>query len=349
MTKKVLIAVLACCLLFTGLFAGLAACTTNNTDTSADSSATSDTAGTSSDQAATDSTTPVATTPGPVTFTDDLGNTVTVNNPQRVVATMGSFAKIWELAGGTLIGASDDAYTYSGYDLTSPDITKVGDFSSLNMETILSLNPDFVIMTGAAAGRPGMAAQTDYKDTLEASGITVAYFVVTDFSDYLHMLNICTQITGRADLYKTNGTDVQSRIDAITATVPADAANKRVIIMTTYSGGVMVQNSSTQTGAILSDLGVTNIADSTPSLLSNFSLEALIATDPDYIFVVPMAVNMDNATQFLDDATSNNPAWSQLSAVQDGHYIVLDPGLFQYKPNENWDQSYQVLYDYLFK
>ncbi|MFR1168438.1 MAG: hypothetical protein ACLSDQ_13165 [Adlercreutzia equolifaciens] len=40
-----------------------------------------------------------ATAPGPVTFTDDMGNEVTVDNPQRVVACMGSFANAWELAG----------------------------------------------------------------------------------------------------------------------------------------------------------------------------------------------------------------------------------------------------------
>lgn len=50
-----------------------------------------------------------ATAPGPVTFTDDAGNEVTVDNPQRVVACMGSFANAWELAGGTLVGVSDDA------------------------------------------------------------------------------------------------------------------------------------------------------------------------------------------------------------------------------------------------
>ena len=50
---------------------------------------------------------------GAVTFTDDTGAEVTVDNPQRVVACMGSFASMWELAGGTLVGASDDAFTTS--------------------------------------------------------------------------------------------------------------------------------------------------------------------------------------------------------------------------------------------
>lgn len=56
-----------------------------------------------------------ATASGPVTFTDDMGNEVTVDNPQRVVACMGSFANAWELAGGTLVGVSDDALQAAGW------------------------------------------------------------------------------------------------------------------------------------------------------------------------------------------------------------------------------------------
>ena len=45
-------------------------------------------------------TAPVPPTQG-VTFTDDLGRTVTVDQPERVAALLGSFAQIWMLAGGT--------------------------------------------------------------------------------------------------------------------------------------------------------------------------------------------------------------------------------------------------------
>ena len=89
---------------------------------------------------------------GAVTFTDDTGAEVTVENPQRVVACMGSFASMWELAGGTLVGASADAFTRSDYDLKSENVQKVGDFANPNLEAIIALEPDFVIMT--RLGRP---------------------------------------------------------------------------------------------------------------------------------------------------------------------------------------------------
>ena len=47
------------------------------------------------------------------TFTDDLGRTVTVEQPERVAALIGSFADVWCLAGGrdTLVAAANDAWT----------------------------------------------------------------------------------------------------------------------------------------------------------------------------------------------------------------------------------------------
>ena len=198
---------------------------------------------------------PAASQAGAVTFTDDTGAEVTVDNPQRVVACMGSFASIWELAGGTLVGASDDAFTLSDYDLKSENVQKVGDFSNPNLESIIALEPDFVIMTSGSGGRGGDSNQADLKAALAASNIPVACFQVTTFADYERMLRTCCDITGRDDLYEQNAQAVSERIKAITAKVPAGEA-PTALVLTTFSGGTRVQASSTMTGAMLADLGV---------------------------------------------------------------------------------------------
>lgn len=290
---------------------------------------------------------PAVTAVGSVTFVDDTGTEVTVDNPQRVVACMGSFASVWELAGGTLVGASDDAFTLSNYDLTSENVQKVGDFSNPNLESIIALEPDFVIMTSGTGGRGGNSSQAELKAAIEALGIPVACFQVTTFDDYLRMLRTCCDITGRDDLYQKNGQETADRVEAVKAKVPADKSST-ALVLTTYSGGTRVQSSSTMTGAMLADLGVKNLADENRSLLKDFSLESVIEMNPDFIFVVPMGNDNAAAMKALEDQTAANPAWATLSAVENGRYITLDPHLFQYKPNERWDQSYQVLFDALY-
>ena len=279
------------------------------------------------------------------TFTDSTGREVTVNNPQRVVAGMGSFAHIWELAGGSLVGASDDAFTT--YDLASPDVQRVGDFSSLNLESILALDPDFVILTSGTGGRGGSSDQSGLAQSLEEAGIPVATFQVTTFDDYLAMLKTCSEITGDTEAYEQNGQAVADRIEDIISHVP-EGAHPSVLLNVTYSGGTRVQNGSTQTGAILADLGAVNIADQNPSLLSDYSLESVIEADPEYILIVPMGNTDDAAAKSLEENTTANPAWANLKAVQNDHYVALSPDLTLYKPCENWDQAYQELYDILY-
>ena len=82
----------------------------------------------------------------PVTV-DDQGREVVVESIERVVTVMGSFAKLWELAGGTLTGVTDDAYTSYGID---KDVQSVGSYTAPNLESIIALEPTLVIMSAAS-------------------------------------------------------------------------------------------------------------------------------------------------------------------------------------------------------
>ena len=290
---------------------------------------------------------PEPAAPGPVTFTDSRGATVTVENPQRVVACMGSFAHIWELAGGTLVGFSDDTLTGS-YDIKSTGAKTVGDFSAPNLEAIIDLDPDFVILTSGSGGRGGSSSQTEIAASLEAAGITCAVFNVTTFPEYLEMLRICCQITGDEAAFANYGQAVADRIEAIKAAVPA-GASPVVLVGITYSGGLRVQAGSTMPGSIVVELGGTNLADVNRSLLSEYSMEAVIEADPDAILLIAMGNTDDAAAKHLAESTAANPAWAQLKAVKTGKYLALDPNLFVYKPCELWADAYQAVFDALYK
>ena len=142
-----------------------------------------------------------------ITFTDALGRVVTVDDPQRVAALIGSFADVWMLAGGSLCAAADDAWEDFGLDCEGA--VNIGGAHSPSLELLLSADPDFVIASSSTASNVQM------QETLEAAGITVAYFDVDNFDDYLQMLDICTDITGRKDLYECNGLQLQRQIEEI--------------------------------------------------------------------------------------------------------------------------------------
>ena len=277
-----------------------------------------------------------------VTFTDDLGREVTVSNPQRVVACMGSFAGAWQLAGGTLVGASDVAFSHYGVD--SSAVSGVGKSTALNLESILDLDPDFVIMTGISDGKHATGvSQEDLESSLDEAGVPVAFFKVTTFSDYERMMGIFCQITGRDDLYQQNVADVRSQIDTDIQTYSVADKAPTVLVVSAYSKGLVVQNSTGMAGAIVRDLGAVNTADENPSLLSDFSTEAVVEADPDYILVLAASDDEATAQQYYEDAVGSDSAWADLTAMKEGRVTMLDAAHFLYKPLDKWAESYEIV------
>lgn len=278
-----------------------------------------------------------------VTFTDALDREVTVEkNPERVASLLGSFADTWANAGGTLCGAVEDAWDDFALDLK--DAVNLGGAHSPNLEALLSANPDFVIASAATS------ADVEMKETLEKAGITVAYFDVDNFNDYLSMLDICTDITGRKDLYKKNGLEIQEQIEEIKDKFNKSnlSEEKRTVLLLRTSSNLLKAKGSEGTvlGEMLSDLGCVNIADSDQSLLENLSVESIIREEPYRIFAVSMGDDeaaFDNLTKTMEE----NPAWGKLSAVENYRLHMMDRKLFNLKPNANWAKSYEKLIEIL--
>lgn len=274
-------------------------------------------------------------------FTDDLGREVTVESADRVACLLGSFTDTWLLAGGDVIAAVDDSWDNQKLHLDE-SVVNLGSSMNPDIEPIIASAPDFVIASGQTKG------QLELEEQLEQAGIAVAYFNVSNFDEYLHMLDICTDITGRKDLYEENGLKVSEEIEEVVKR--ADGSAPTVLYLRASSTSVKAKGSSGSVGSeILYQLGCVNIADSDDSLLEELSMEAIIAADPDYIFVVPYGNDMDAAMQIIDEQLLKNPAWTSLTAVRNGNYYVLDKELYHLKPNARWGEAYKGLADILYQ
>ena len=282
--------------------------------------------------------------PGTVTFTDALGREVSVKKqPKRAAALLGSFADIWVLSGGELCAAAEDAW--EDFALELGDAVNIGGAHSPSLELLISANPDFVIASASTA------SNVEMKDTLEAMNIPVAYFDVDNFKDYLNMLSVCTDITGRKDLYEKNGTELKLQIDAIKSQYAGENIPKekrKILLLRTSSSFVKAKGSrGTILGDMLADRGCINIADNNANLLENLSAEAVIEEEPYHIFVVTMGSNTDKAMASLENMIKENPAWGTLEAVKGGRLHVMDKTLFNLKPNARFAEAYKVLYEKL--
>ena len=272
-----------------------------------------------------------------VTFEDDLGRTVTVERPERVAVLIGSFAHIWYLAGGldSLVAAASD--TWTSFDIPLDEaVINLGSTKQVSLEAVIAANPDFVIAS------VNTDADLALREPLEAMGIPTAYFQVSTVEDYLRTLDILTQITGCRENFERYGTSVLSQVEA--AKEKADGSDPTVLYIRVSGSGCRVKNSENSVlGEMLRDLGAVNIADREDSLLENLSMEVIMQQDPEFIFVVLQSSDPSVAQGVLEKTLLCDPAWDSLTAVREGRFYLMDPALYNLKPNDRWGEAYESL------
>ena len=283
---------------------------------------------------------PAQEQPAAVTFTDALGYEVSLSGWDRVVSLYGSFAEVWLLAGGTLAGTTADAVEERQLAL-GEDVAIVGSVKEPNLEEIIAADPDFVILAA------DVAAQANFHDALTAAAIPHAYYRTDTFEEYLSMLEQFCTFTGRQDLYEQNGLAVRSEIEAVLERVKGRPAPTALLVRA-YSSGAKAKGADNLAGVILEDLGADNLVSRHESLLEELNMEEIIAADPDFLFITTMGSTDEAAMAYMADTFESNPAWSGLSAVKNGRYLLLPRDLFHYKPNARWGESYAYLANILY-
>ena len=271
---------------------------------------------------------------------DDRGAAIPTAAPQRVVSLYGSYAEAWAQAGGTLVGATEDAVSERGMNLGTAQI--IGTTKEPNLERILALDPDLVLLS------LDIAAQVSAAEVLEVAGVPCAAFRVDTWQDYARMMDVFTALTGRRDLYEAIVPPMEAAIAQTIASAQAQNA-PTVLLLRAYSTGVKAKADDNLAGAMLEDLGCINIAGKQPSLLEELTLEAIVVEDPDCIFISVMGGDEEAALAVVEETLGQNPAWQGLTAVQEGRVYVLPRDLFHYKPNARWAESYAYLYELLFE
>lgn len=269
-------------------------------------------------------------------FTDSLGRIVTLQKrPERVVCLTASYAETWMLAGGEVLATTSDALERT--ELALPDnVQVVGTVKDPSYETIIALDADFVLLSA------DIPSHLSLGPVLDACGIAHAFFHVEQIEDYLAMLDICTELTGKEELYYQHGLKVQESINAILASQRPAEDRPTYLLLRSYATNVKAKGGDMMTARMLGDLSLTNICDLYPSLLEDLGMETILNENPTYIFVIPMG-SEERALATMTDLLQTNAAFGELDAVRQGRYHLLPKSLFHYKPNARWEESYAYL------
>ncbi len=285
----------------------------------------------------------VSPEPEKITFTDALGQEFAIEQPERVVVTIGSFADVWLLAGGedTLAATANDAWESYGLDLGETE--NIGSPMKPSGELILAARPDLIIASSLSP------SNLELRETFERAGIPAAYFDVASFEDYLDLLELFTQLTGRPENFTEYGAKVKEQVEEARGLAARSGRAPVVLVLQASGSSVKVKNSEDNVlGEMLSDLGCVNLADRDGALLEDLSLEAIIQGNPDFIFAVYHGTDVAGAQANLEDTLLSNPAWGNLRAVREGNFYTMERRLYNLKPNALWGDAYERLAEILY-
>lgn len=269
-------------------------------------------------------------------FTDSTGKTVTLKEkPRKVAVLFSSFADIWVTAGGE-VAVTVGETVERGFAEDEVLLVDDGAGKKIDTERLVAAEPDLVIYSA------DIEAQTKCAELLKKANIPVAGFIVEDFDDYLFVLDALTDITGKKELYKKYGSDVKAAVDIFKESKPLEG--KRILFIRAGSSArsVKIKKSDDNFAAMmLCDLGAQNIADSNPSMVDNLSLEAVLQSNPDFVFFTSMGD--EKASELYVAEMLKGDGWRELECIKQKNYLFLPKELFHYKPNSRWGEAYEYL------
>lgn len=254
------------------------------------------------------------------TVTDDYGRTVVVPaRPQRVVSLSPAVTEIIYALGAEnlLVGRTD----FCTYPPEAAQIPSIGGISNLNVEKIMSLNPDLII-SGSMVGKK-VTDQMDKMGTPMVCVIEKPRFEA--LYDNIAAIGKLVNKQAAADSL------VESLKLKVETLVTSDISTPNSQLSTCYyvvgfgAGGNFTAGGNTFINDIIRMAGGHNIAENIDGW--SYSLEALVKEDPDYIIV-----RREDSAAFC----SMKP-YNTLTAVRQGHVIGIVSGTIDLQVPRNID------------
>lgn len=253
----------------------------------------------------------------PLTITDSLGREVEISaQPQRVISLGPNMTELMYAleADDRLVGRTD----YCDYPEDAVAIDSIGTLMEPNLELIAELAPDLVIASTHVS--------EEIIDKLDELKIPVVMFYDEEhlsglsqiILDLGHILNVNTE----AKLLEHS---CSSRIQRAARQVERLDAPTLYYVVGFGEYGEFTAGGNTFINDILETGGAKNVAEELEGW--NYSLEALIESDPDIILLPAWAA----------DSFGQEAPYSELTAVKNGNIVVVDDNLFSRQGPRNAD------------
>lgn len=248
---------------------------------------------------------PAEETAYPLTVTDGLGQTVTLDEePDRIVSMAPNVTEILFALGleDAIVGVSE----FSDYPEAALEIESIGGANGYDLEKIAGLEPDLVITNAQVEG---------LAETMAPLEIAVAGYYPQSYNETMDQILQIGVMTNRQEKALEVVTEMEARRAAVLKSV--EGLEKPTVLYEIWGDPLMVAGKGSFISELITMAGGIDVAGEAPPY-SNFSLEDLVAADPDiYIYG-----NVDPS--LTAEVIGQRPGYGDLKAVQNDQVLAID-------------------------
>ena len=266
----------------------------------------------------------------PMTVTDQIGNSVTVEAPAAKVVSgyyISSSACIALGLKDKLVGTEEKVEARPIYQLAAPEligaIANVGSAKAFDLEACIAAEPDLVILPKKAK---------DYAATLTEMGIPAVVVNPESHEQLIEMIRLIAALTGSEDAAEKLIARYDQVLDKLnTLTAPLADGDKPVVYMCNTGTYMSTAPKDMYQASVIRSAGGVNAGDGLEGdSWTEVSYEQILAMDPDVI-VIPTNNFANGQPDFSAADVMADANLANVTAVKNGAVYNMPVGL------EAWD------------
>lgn len=252
----------------------------------------------------------------PITISDNFGNEVIIEEPpQRIVSLSPCNTEILFAvgAGDQVVGGT----TYDTYPPEAVNLSKIGGFSTVDIEAVVNLTPDLVL------AEYGNGEETI--NALKNMNLTVVSLNPKTLDDILDNILLVGNITGNDETSLLLTTDMKQKIENISAqTKDIPDSNKPTVLYVVWHDPMYAAGTGSYPNDLLTIAGGMNIVDGDGWPI--IDLEQIIDRNPEII----ICSGMGGGSYTIMEAITENEVLSTVDAIKNNKvYPISDPNVME--------------------
>lgn len=242
---------------------------------------------------------------------DDLGRNVQIKDvPQRIISLSPSNTEIVYALGleDRLIGVT----TYCNYPPEVKDKPQVSQFSNVDIEKVVALEPDLILADSLH--------EAEVIPALEKLGITVLAINPATMEEIFGDIGMIGRAAGQTESAESLLASLQDRTKAVTdRTAGPESGEKYRTFFVTWHDPIWTAGSGTLINDLITRAGGTNIAADLKGH-SQIDLETVIQRNPQVILILSSMGTQDNSFNYI----KTEPRFQATDALKNNRVYLVD-------------------------